>query len=115
MYLYQTFLANVLSINYLYDHKLIKSIFNSLNTNVDLILSGAKLLKKLNLNSKVEPKNHITIDNLNEFKENFMFYFGKGSAAERSFTNLDDFNKVLEATEDIKKQVRQQLLILGLK
>jgi len=34
-----------------------------------------------------------------------MFYFGKGSAAERSFSNLDDFNKVLEASENIKKQV----------
>jgi hypothetical protein len=99
----------------LYYFQLNNFIYNSLNTNVDLILSGAKLLKKLNLNSNVEPKNHITIDNLNEFKENFMFYFGKGSAAERSFTNLDDFNKVLEATEDIKKQVRKHPLILGLK
>ena len=34
-----------------------------------------------------------------------MFYFGKGSAAERSFANLDDFNKVLEATMEINKQV----------
>ena len=51
------------------------------------------------------PKNHINITNLSEFKESFAFYFGKGSAAERSFSNSEHFNQVLEATKDLKQKV----------
>jgi hypothetical protein len=79
-----------------------------LNTNVDLILSATSLFNELNINSNKQNdiawKNHHKLNNLNEFKECFINFFKKGSAAERSFTNLDSFNKVLKAAENLKQK-----------
>lgn len=76
-----------------------------MNTNVDLILSGVSLFKKLNLAGSGDFKNHGTINDLTQFKECFKYFFQKGSAAERSFERLDDFQHVLHHTKDLKKQV----------
>ena len=74
---------------------------------MDLILSGTSLFKKIDIKTSVPAKNHVIINDLAEFKETFAFYFAKGSAAERSFANLDDFNTVLDTTKDLKKNVSQ--------
>jgi hypothetical protein len=51
------------------------------------------------------------INDLNEFKECFKYYFQKGSAAERFFDNFNDFEIVLNATESlVHKQVKLNLI-----
>ncbi|CAF0950549.1 unnamed protein product [Brachionus calyciflorus] len=74
-----------------------------MNTNVDLILSGTELFKKLNINQNAI-KNHEMIENLQQFKECFLHFFRKGSAAERFFSRPEDFNHILETVKDLKKQ-----------
>ena len=76
-----------------------------MNTNVDLILSGTSLLNALNISNTIDSKNHGTINDLKQFKECFKYFFQKGSAAERSFEKLTDFQHVLSHTNDLKKQV----------
>ena len=77
-----------------------------MNTNVDLILSGPELLKSLRIDSFVANNNNCQqIDSLNDFKECFKHFFLKGSAAERSFRNLKDFDMVIDATKSLEKKV----------
>lgn len=76
-----------------------------MNTNVDLILSGTELFNQLNMKQIDEPKNHQILSDLHQFKECFSYFFRKGSAAERSFLNLQDFDKVIHATKNLKQQV----------
>lgn len=75
------------------------------NTNVDLILSGTQLFKGLQIKT-TESKNCQQIKSLSEFKECFLFFFRKGSAAERSFQSQQDFDHVIKATEKLEKKVR---------
>lgn len=77
-----------------------------MNTNVDLIISGTELFKNLKLNEQNGIRNHEMIGNLKQFKECFMHFFRKGSAAERFFTNSLDFEKVLDLVKNLKQQVR---------
>lgn len=71
-----------------------------LNTNVDLITAAIPLLSKLG-SAKVDSVNHPVINSLEEFKQTFTYFFQKGSAAERSISNLEDFNRITEATNDL--------------
>lgn len=73
------------------------------NTNVDLILSGTQLFKGLQIKT-TESKNCQQIKSLSEFKECFLFFFRKGSAAERSFQSQQDFDHVIKATEKLEKK-----------
>ena len=69
-----------------------------------MILSGVDLFKKLDLKLKYQAQNHQNLNDLRQFKECFMHYFTKGSAAERSFSHSIDFDKVIQATTDLNKQ-----------
>jgi ADP-dependent glucokinase len=69
-----------------------------------LIVPGIELFKKLGLKSSLIPKSHKNLNNLNEFRECFGYFFRKGSAAERSFQNLADFDTVLDSVKDLSKQ-----------
>lgn len=73
------------------------------NTNVDLILSGVDLFRKLDIHSS-HSQNHPVINSLKEFKECFKFFFQKGSAAERSLERLDDFDTVISQTNGLDQQ-----------
>lgn len=75
-----------------------------MNTNVDLIVSGPELLKTLEIVSTNKPKNCEQVNSLSEFKDCFQFFFRKGSAAERSFRSLNDFNTVIDATNDLEQR-----------
>ena len=82
-----------------------------MNTNVDLIISGTELFNELKIDSlaaKYTPTNHKNLYNLKQFKECFGYFFRKGSAAERSFMNLQDFEAVLKSA---KKLQNQQVII----
>lgn len=76
-----------------------------MNTNVDLIISGTELFKILKLSKEYDIKNHDMIKNLKQFKECFMHFFSKGSAAERFFTNSQDFDKILALVQNLEQQV----------
>lgn len=79
----------------------------SLNTNVDLIVSGTQLINGLRIKGTNLAENHQIINDLKQFKECFKYYFQKGSAAERFFDNFNDFEIVLNATESlVHKQVK---------
>jgi ADP-dependent glucokinase len=76
-----------------------------------LIVSGTELLKELNLKTGlVNPVNHKSLSNLEHFKECFMYFFRKGSAAERSFNYVEDFETI---TSHIHKLRKQQWFIGG--
>ena len=78
-----------------------------MNTNVDLILSATQLLNKLNAERPLNAaKFHKNLDNIDQFNECFAYFFHKGSAAERHISHMDDFERILTATDDIdNKQV----------
>lgn len=76
-----------------------------MNTNVDLIISGTELFKILKLSKDNDIINHDMIRNLKQFKECFMHFFSRGSAAERFFTNSQDFENILEIVQNLKQQV----------
>lgn len=78
--------------------------FKSVNTNVDLILSGTELLKALDIKEAGEVKNCQNIGSLSEFKTCFKYFFKKGSAAERSFCAPDDFDTVIAATQELARK-----------
>jgi ADP-dependent glucokinase len=86
------------------NHEKKLKVLIGLNTNVDLILSGTDLFKAMNIDTKSRPQPHEHIASLNDFKESFMYYFKKGSAAERSFKTLGDFEAVLAASESLKNK-----------
>lgn len=75
--------------------------YKSVNTNVDLILSGTELFKALAIKEASEIKNCQNIGSLGEFKACFKYFFKKGSAAERSFRTPDDFDTVIAATQEL--------------
>lgn len=75
-----------------------------MNTNVDLILSAIDLLKELHVKDEL-PANYHAINSLGQFKGCFKYFFKKGSAAERAIINLDDFDHILNLTQNLKKQL----------
>ena len=64
----------------------------------------SELLKEINIKSAVEPINHKSLSNLEHFKECFVYFFRKGSAAERSFQYIEDFETLLAPIPKLKKQ-----------
>lgn len=88
-------------------NKLISQPYNRrLNTNVDLIVPGLDLLKRLKTATNLKPYDHAIINSIDEFQQTFAHYFAKGSAAERFFSQLNDFNHIIEHCDSLdKKQV----------
>lgn len=70
------------------------------NSNVDIIVSGVSLLKALNIEPGDKRNNHV-LSSVDELQETFAFYFARGSAAERSFTNPIVYQKIIQAAETI--------------
>ncbi|CAL1535328.1 unnamed protein product [Lymnaea stagnalis] len=71
-----------------------------INSNVDIIVSGVALLNALKiLPGKRENKN--VLSNFNDLQETFAFYFARGSAAERPFTDQPIYQKIIETAETL--------------
>jgi ADP-dependent glucokinase len=67
-------------------------------------VAGVELFRKLGLKPSLTSSNHGNLNNLNQFRECFSYFFRKGSAAERSFQSLADFETVLESVKSLNKQ-----------
>ncbi|XP_059174088.1 ADP-dependent glucokinase-like [Physella acuta] len=70
------------------------------NSNVDVIVSGVSLLKALDMKPGDKKNNHV-LSSVDELQETFSFYFARGSAAERSFTNPIIYQKIIQTAETI--------------
>ena len=60
------------------------------------------MLNKLGSSKVDHSTNHPVISSIEEFKQTFSYFFEKGSAAERSISNFNDFNKIVDATNDLE-------------
>lgn len=82
-----------------------------LNTNVDLILSAVELFNHLNRERPFPPLksyNHHVLNDVDQFKSCFKYHFARGSAAERTFHQKSDFERVLNAGVQLQhKQVNE--------
>ncbi|ESO88231.1 hypothetical protein LOTGIDRAFT_126443, partial [Lottia gigantea] len=70
------------------------------NGNLDVIVDGVNLLKKM----KITPgrlQNHAIINNLQELQETFHHFFTQGSAAERIFTDPVLYEKITQTADDV--------------
>ena len=65
-----------------------------------MIVSGTELLKALNV-SPGKKHDHDTIDNMGQLQEIFSYYFSKGSAAERPFTDQMDYQRIIQVAETL--------------
>ncbi|CAG5133393.1 unnamed protein product, partial [Candidula unifasciata] len=72
------------------------------NSNLDIIVPGVDLLKTLSV-SPGNKKNHDVLNNLSELQETFAYFFTKGSAAERSFTDEPVYKKIIQAAQTLNK------------
>ncbi|XP_041362972.1 ADP-dependent glucokinase-like [Gigantopelta aegis] len=71
-----------------------------INSNVDYIVPGLDLLKKLGL-TPGDMKDHKILLSLNELQETFFHFFAKGSAAERVYDNPDVFGQIRQTAESL--------------
>lgn len=60
------------------------------------------LLKTLSI-SPGDKKNHDVLNNLTELQETFAYYFAKGSAAERAFSDQPVYQKIIQAAQTLNK------------
>lgn len=65
------------------------------NANIDLIVSGVELLNKLK-QSPGGQENHNRLTSLADLQETFSYFFSRGRAAERIFTDAELYKQVVE-------------------
>ncbi|XP_076443338.1 ADP-dependent glucokinase-like [Babylonia areolata] len=71
------------------------------NADVDLIVSGVELLKKLMLAPGKE-ENHNSLTSLSDLQETFSFFFSKGRAAERIVTDPAVYKQIVKTVFDLE-------------
>lgn len=57
-------------------------------------------MRALNI-SPAEKKNHDVLNSLGELQETFAYFFAKGSAAERSFTDQPVYQKIVQMAQTL--------------
>lgn len=76
----------------------------STNSDVDMILSGTKLLRKLGTTNKAEenisPVDHQTIVSLQQLQQVFAFFHSKGAGGERFMGNKALYKKAVDAAKE---------------
>eukprot|EP00050_Salpingoeca_kvevrii_P014082 m.32501 g.32501 ORF g.32501 m.32501 type:complete len:483 (+) comp5544_c0_seq1:876-2324(+) len=72
-----------------------------LNAAVDIIVDGTDLLAALNISAPANPRNHDLLHNEEELAECFGHYFALGTAAERWFTDPENFRAIADAARHI--------------
>ena len=71
-----------------------------INSNIDVIVSGTELLNALQV-SPGKMKDHSTVNDVMELQEVFAYYFSKGRAAERPFTDQDTYEHIIRIAETL--------------
>lgn len=80
--------------------KQFRKLLVGINSNVDLIVPGVKLLLKLNI-TPGNYFNHDQLYTLDHLQETFSHFFRKGSAAERAFMDEKLFRKIVSEAEKL--------------
>lgn len=71
---------------------------------LDISVPAVEFMKALEAESAT-PQHYGQIDSLETLEESFLFYFGKGAAAEQSTASLDLFHRIVEIAESIPDAV----------
>ena len=77
-------------------------LYYRINACVDLIVSGTDLMHALQIQPSGK-KNHDKLDSIEHLQESFHHFFQKGSAAERFFSNADQFKDVIKSASSLDK------------
>ncbi|XP_005098113.1 ADP-dependent glucokinase [Aplysia californica] len=77
-----------------------KRLAVGINSNIDVIVSGTELLNTLHI-SPAKRKDHATINNIGQLQEAFAYFFAKGGAAERPFTDKAEYQRIIQAAETL--------------
>jgi hypothetical protein len=70
------------------------------NANLDLIIQATDIMEKLRTGAIELPKDHEKITSLSQFHQTFLYFFEKGSAAERYVTR-EVFDKILKIAKNL--------------
>lgn len=65
------------------------------NACVDVVISGVKLLQALGL-SPGSGRDHAVLHSRNDLEEAFVYFMGKGAAAERFFSDKETFSDIAQ-------------------
>lgn len=71
----------------------------SVNACVDVVLSGVKLLEALGLEPS-DGKNHAVLNSRQDLREAFAHFMERGAAAERFFSDAEDFQDIARAASE---------------
>ncbi|XP_070542178.1 ADP-dependent glucokinase-like [Ptychodera flava] len=80
--------------------KRISKVAVGVNGNADLIVSATELLRTLGVDPS-KGKDHDLLNSLQDLGEAFSFFFERGAAAERFFSNEKVYAKVIEAADKL--------------
>nr|BAC33486.1 unnamed protein product [Mus musculus] len=69
------------------------------NACVDVVISGVKLLQALGL-SPGSGKDHAILHSRSDLEEAFLYFMGKGAAAERFFSDKETFHDIAQAASE---------------
>ena len=75
--------------------------FDRVNCNVDLIVRGTSLLKKLKLKSTAGV-DHDVIHSISELQEAFAYSFSRGAAIERAFSANEIYATVIDVASGLE-------------
>lgn len=74
-----------------------------INSNVDLIVSGTKLLSKMKI-GPAPPVDHEIMNSMDQFRETFALFFSRGAPGERYMSNEEVFRNLVHVAEtDLKR------------
>lgn len=80
--------------------KKFKRISVGINSCVDLIVRALPVFEALHIRPG-SAKDHAILKNFDDLQETFSYFFSKGSAAERSYMNKEEFDKMVSVAENI--------------
>lgn len=69
------------------------------NACVDVVISGVKLLQALGL-SPGSGRNHAVLHSRSDLEEAFVYFMGKGAAAERFFSDKETFHDIAQTASE---------------
>ena len=70
----------------------------------DLIVSATELLKILNAQPAGQPEDHNVITSLESLQQTFAYFFERGAAVERFFSNDDLYQDIIKHADTLKKK-----------
>lgn len=76
-------------------------LFFRINSNVDLIVSGAQLLSRMKI-EPADPIDHDDIKSMDHFREAYTLFFSRGAPGERYMSNEELFSELVRVSETLR-------------